>query len=1082
VSSDSILQAFGKIQNQINSLVGGVEYMGTWDASSNTPFLQSSVGTQGDYYVVSNPGTTNLNGITSWAIGDWVIFNGTTWQKVDNTDAVVSVFGRVGAITAQSGDYNTDLVTEGSSNLYFLNSRARSAISSGSAAISYSASTGVISVAPGYVIPSATSELNWNTAYNNMIVSAAVTGTTTKTLTLTQQDGGTILASWTDLNTAPVTSVFGRAGVVTAQSGDYTTSLVTEGTNLYFTNTRARQAISLTTTGTSGVATYDNTTGVLNIPNYASATTGYVPYTGATQDLDLGTYGLISDFVRFNPSSSNIPSAEGVMSWDNIEGTVRLSMKGNTYSLPIGESVAARVRNNSGSNLLRSNYQAVRVSGAQGQRLAVTLAQGNNDPNSASTLGLVCENIANNQEGFIVNIGQIVNVNTTGALQGETWTDGNVLYLSPTTPGAITNVRPGAPQHTVIIGYVEYAHATQGKIYVKIDNGYELEELHDVAPTPYINNGVLYRDTATNLWKSATIQTLLGFSPIGGTGTANYLSAFTASSTLANSIIYQDGAKLGVNTSSFVHTATGTGSVELNGTSSAIYALKIGNTSMGYMRHGGTNMELMNVVGGYFDIGTNNTSAIRVASSGAVSVFNLVGVGDRIVTVSASGVLSSTTASGLGLVSSVFGRTGAVIAQSGDYTTTLVTEGTGLYFTDARARSSISLTTTGTSGAATYNSTTGVLNIPNYQVSLSGTTNYLTKFTGPTSVGNSQLFDNGTNVGIGTASPTQKLDVSGNVKAQSLIFSQGAQSVSITNRWSDNGPGYNIFIGGGGSVFDPEEYIPSYNVSLGYDALKNILEGQGNAAIGYDALKLLQEGSGNFAIGSYALSSAVEAEENTAIGSAALSSLVDGENNVAIGSGAGGFAWVGQTNVTSGSASIFIGSASGPANNTPIHEIVIGYGGIGNGNYTTTIGSNATTDTYLKGNLRIGNVATDSAPTSVLTTDANGLVKKAAFPSGPSGSGTLNYIPKFTGASAIGNSQLFDNGVGVGIGTASINASALLQMDSTTKGFLPPRMTATQRGAISTPATGLVVYQTDGTEGLYIYTSLGWKSLAFVTI
>jgi len=77
-----------------------------------------------------------------------------------------------------------------------------------------------------------------------------------------------------------------------------------------------------------------------------------------------------------------------------------------------------------------------------------------------------------------------------------------------------------------------------------------------------------------------------------------------------------------------------------------------------------------------------------------------------------------------------------------------------------------------------------------------------------------------------------------------------------------------------------------------------------------------------------------------------------------------------------------------------------------------------------------------------------------------------------------------DNGSSVGIflggPSGNRNASALLQMDSTSKGFLPPRMTSTQRGAIATPATGLVVYQTDSVEGLYVYTSSGWKALTMV--
>ena len=104
VSTDSVLAAIGKLQNQVNGLAGGVEYQGTWNASTNTPTLTSSVGTQGFYYVVSVAGSTNLNGITSWELGDWAIFNGATWQKVDNTDAVVSVNGYTGIVTLSASD------------------------------------------------------------------------------------------------------------------------------------------------------------------------------------------------------------------------------------------------------------------------------------------------------------------------------------------------------------------------------------------------------------------------------------------------------------------------------------------------------------------------------------------------------------------------------------------------------------------------------------------------------------------------------------------------------------------------------------------------------------------------------------------------------------------------------------------------------------------------------------------------------------------------------------------------------------------------------------------------------------------
>ena len=80
------------------AVLGALSYQGTWNASTNNPTLTSSVGTKGYYYVVSVAGSTNLNGITDWLVGDWAVYNGTVWQKVDNTETVTSVNGQTGAV------------------------------------------------------------------------------------------------------------------------------------------------------------------------------------------------------------------------------------------------------------------------------------------------------------------------------------------------------------------------------------------------------------------------------------------------------------------------------------------------------------------------------------------------------------------------------------------------------------------------------------------------------------------------------------------------------------------------------------------------------------------------------------------------------------------------------------------------------------------------------------------------------------------------------------------------------------------------------------------------------------------------
>ena len=86
------------------SIQGGVSYQGAWNAATNTPTLTSSVGSKGYYYVVSVAGSTNLNGVTDWNVGDWAIFNGTIWQKIDNTDAVTSVNGYTGTVVLTNTD------------------------------------------------------------------------------------------------------------------------------------------------------------------------------------------------------------------------------------------------------------------------------------------------------------------------------------------------------------------------------------------------------------------------------------------------------------------------------------------------------------------------------------------------------------------------------------------------------------------------------------------------------------------------------------------------------------------------------------------------------------------------------------------------------------------------------------------------------------------------------------------------------------------------------------------------------------------------------------------------------------------
>lgn len=142
------LDVNGKVPtSQISdTFMGSVVYRGTWSAVSNSPTLPAAaVGNKGYYYVVTDSAEYSEIVYTN---KDWIISNGTSWEKVDNTNSIASVFGRVGNVTAQTGDYNTSQVTENSSYPYFTQARARESISvtTTGPTTGYNSATGVINI------------------------------------------------------------------------------------------------------------------------------------------------------------------------------------------------------------------------------------------------------------------------------------------------------------------------------------------------------------------------------------------------------------------------------------------------------------------------------------------------------------------------------------------------------------------------------------------------------------------------------------------------------------------------------------------------------------------------------------------------------------------------------------------------------------------------------------------------------------------------------------------------------------------------------------------------------------------------
>lgn len=224
-----------------------------------------------------------------------------------------------------------------------------------------------------------------------------------------------------------------------------------------------------------------------------------VPYTGATSDVNLGEFGIQLGNLEFDNTPTNVPTGAGSLVWNDTDGTLDLGLKGGLLN-KIGQQVVVRARNNSGSAITKGSV--VKVIGVAGGFIGINLALGDSDANSATAFGIVAEDIADASNGFVSIQGIVHGLNT------NSFTEGDVLYLSPTVAGTFTNVKPVAPQHAVVVGYVAKKSATDGHILMHVQNGYELEELHNVLLTSSADKDILAYESSTSLWKNKSASTL----------------------------------------------------------------------------------------------------------------------------------------------------------------------------------------------------------------------------------------------------------------------------------------------------------------------------------------------------------------------------------------------------------------------------------------------------------------------------------------------------------------------------------------------------------------------------------------------
>jgi len=235
-----------------------------------------------------------------------------------------------------------------------------------------------------------------------------------------------------------------------------------------------------------------------------SALDAKVPYTGATGNVNLGEYGATVGYLGFDTTPTSTPTGIGTTYWDSFYRTLSLIDGDGDTTLQIGQEQRVLVHNNTGSTL--TDGQVVYVIGSTGELPSVALASNTSETTSSVTFGIVTESIAHGANGFITTSGIIHGLNTNA------YDEGAAIYLG-STAGTFTQTKPVAPANSVLVGYIIKKSGGNGSIFVKIQNGYELEELHDVLITSKANNDGLFYESSTSLWKNKSIATVLGYSP-----------------------------------------------------------------------------------------------------------------------------------------------------------------------------------------------------------------------------------------------------------------------------------------------------------------------------------------------------------------------------------------------------------------------------------------------------------------------------------------------------------------------------------------------------------------------------------------
>jgi hypothetical protein len=809
--------------------------------------------------------------------------------------------------------------------------------------------------------------------------------------------------------------------------------------------------------GTTGQVLYktsnaDYATGWETLGTMSSQNANSVAITGGTAT---NLTNLQSDYLQLDTAAATA-IALAKLRWNVDTATASFGIVDGTDEVNIGQQMFAYVTNAESFAITRG--QAVYLYQAQGDRASVKLASNLGDSTSAKTLGLVAQNsIGANQTGFVITQGQLSKVNTSAFTQGDT------LYLGATA-GTLTNVKPHAPNHLVYISVVERANAGNGQMYVRPQNGYELEEIHDVQINNPVNGQTIIYDASTDLWKNAnltagtgvtitngpssitisapdngTVTNVTGTSPISvATGTTTPVISMPAATTSVNGYL--------TSTDWTTFNSKGSGSVTSVGGTGTVSGISLSGTvtSSGNLTLGGT-LDLSSPpaignttpnTGKFTSVTTPSVTAtttdltLSAISTGVVNLNTLNGTGLRL-----TELAGGTVNTGFGIFSGTSSQNTVYTVPYGTFANSnmyLASKGNGNLFLGTNSNNSATPTTQAvvshTASAVNYVQVTGAATGSDPTISAQGSDSDRNLRLSPKGTG--QVFSTSSFVAHSTAFNSIRLSGGASTGFATQTQAQGTDT-NISMAFQPKGTGAIDLAAGSSGV----------NISNGgtVTAITRTATGSGYTSIPTIAVLAPTTAGGV---------QAVVTQASMAVGAVAINNGGTGYtvgNTLTVTGGTGGNCTITVSTVSSGVITGITFATTSPYTVLPTNPVSVTGGSGSSATFNLTYG--------------ISGVIT-------ITNAGSGYIEQPTITfSGGGGSGAAAYatVGSNTTFRSIGNNLNFNTPSGTGFGVSDAGATSAQWWQAIGGAFtgILRSTGSTQNGLIQTSGTGGISLQTN---------------------